>query len=122
MEHWGENMWIFTTSGFVSAVRHRDKPEYLMVRARDSHSLEVLGALVGVNIEHTPEADYPYRLIVNQENFSGWIQQETALIDYDNFKSAVAIERGHDFTDVLLKVWSVMHAVEDEKARAGTSL
>ena len=32
-------MWIFTETGFVSAVQHRENPDYLMVRARDRQSL-----------------------------------------------------------------------------------
>ena len=44
-------MWIFTQTGFVSAVRHRSEPDTLMVRARDRESLVALAELVDAPIE-----------------------------------------------------------------------
>jgi hypothetical protein len=38
-------------------------------------------------------------------------------IDYKNFKSEVADTLGYAFAKPLNQVWSVMHEVEDEKAR-----
>jgi hypothetical protein len=38
-------------------------------------------------------------------------------VDYKNFKSEVADSRGYGFAKPLNQVWSVMHDVEDEKAR-----
>ena len=38
-------MWVFTETGFVSAVAHRDNPEILIVRSRDRHSIEPLALL-----------------------------------------------------------------------------
>jgi hypothetical protein len=39
-------------------------------------------------------------------------------ISYKNFKSEVAATRGYDFAHPLMKVWSAMHEVEDQSARA----
>ena len=33
-------MWIFTSTGFVSAVVHRDDADLIVVRARDRESLQ----------------------------------------------------------------------------------
>ena len=35
-------MWVFTETGFVSAVRKPEEPKYITVRAREKQSLEVL--------------------------------------------------------------------------------
>jgi hypothetical protein len=39
-------------------------------------------------------------------------------ITYKNPKSEVAATRGYDFAHPLIKVWSAMHAVEDEGVRS----
>jgi hypothetical protein len=65
----------------------------------------------------TPLADYPYRISVTNEQFAAWVNQQALSIDYKNFKSEVADTRGYGFAKPLNQVWSVMHDVEDEKAR-----
>ena len=44
------HMWLFTETGFVSAVRHREDPDLLVVRARDRQSLEPIEAACNVEI------------------------------------------------------------------------
>ena len=56
-------MWVFTETGFVSAVARRDDPDHLVVRARDRISLEPLAALDADEIVLGAGSDYPYRLI-----------------------------------------------------------
>ncbi len=86
-------MWLFTNTGFVSAVSTGAE---LMVRSRDRESLEPLAEAAKSEIISTPSNDYPYK----------------------NFKSEVAATRGYDFAHPLMKVWSAMHEVEDQSARA----
>lgn len=107
-------MWVFTTSGFVSAVY---KDGAIQVRARDRKSLEPLVKQVGTAITATPLADYPYRIAITNEQFSNWLSQQALAIDYKNFKSEIADTRGYGFAKPLNQVWSVMHEVEDAKAR-----
>ena len=109
-------MWIFTTSGFVSAVSNPDGT--IKVRARDKASLEPLSKKYELEIAHTPIADYPYRLEISAENFADWVAGQAKNIDYPNFKSAVAIHKNRLFAKVLGEVWSVMHGVEDKSARS----
>jgi hypothetical protein len=99
-------MWIFTTSGFVSAVRSQSD-RTIIVRSRDRASLTPISKKYQADIKQTPVADYPSRL-------------EISNIDYPNFKSAVAIHRNRLFAKVLGEVWSVMHGVEDGNARKAT--
>jgi hypothetical protein len=54
-------MWVFTTSGFVSAVY---KDDAMQIRARDRKSLEGLSKQTGASITSTPLADYPYRIAI----------------------------------------------------------
>ena len=107
-------MWVFTSSGFVSAVY---KDGALQVRARDRKSLAGLAKETGTEIIATPLADYPYRISITNEQFSTWLSQQALAIDYKNFKSEIADTRGYGFAKPLNEVWSVMHEVEDSKAR-----
>lgn len=109
-------MWIFTTSGFVSAVRNNDD-RTIIVRSRDRESLIPISKQYQTEIKPTPLADYPYRLQLSSENFVDWVSDQARSIDYPNFKSAVAIYRNRLFTKALSQVWSVMHEVEDELSR-----
>jgi len=110
-------MWIFTTCGFVSAVQDWNDTGCLLVRARDRASLESLATATKTSVEHSPDADYPYRLQVSKDAFATWIAQQGTAIDYPNFKSEVAASRGAKFAGVLGKVWSILHEVEDPSAR-----
>jgi hypothetical protein len=107
-------MWLFTNTGFVSAVSNGQD---LMVRSRDRESLEPLAESAQTEILSTPKNDYPYRVIVTHEIFSKWAAHMASGINYKNFKSEVAATRGYDFAHPLMKVWSAMHEVEDVGAR-----
>jgi hypothetical protein len=107
-------MWVFTSSGFVSAVY---KDGALQVRARDRKSLAGLAKETGTEIIATPLADYPYRIAITTEQFAQWAERQAKSVDYKNFKSEVADTRGYGFAKALNQVWSAMHDVEDEKAR-----
>ena len=94
-------MWLFTNTGFVSAVSNGKD---LMVSAK-------------TEILTSPQNDYPYRVIVTHEFFARWVSHMATNITYKNFKSEVAATRGYDFAHPLMKVWSAMHEVEDQTAR-----
>lgn len=111
-------MWIFTTSGFVSAVQDRND-RTIIVRSRDRASLEQISTMFQVSINQTPLADYPYRIFLKREEFVTWISTEASAIDYHNFKSEVAAIRGKKFSRTLGDVWSTMLQVEDTTARKG---
>jgi len=110
-------MWIFTETGFVSAVRHFSEKDKLVVRARDKKSLESLANSMGLDIILTPSNDYPYRVFVADSVFATWLSKQTMAVDYTNFKNRVHDTRGHDFADALMSVWSAMHNIEDLEAR-----
>ena len=86
-------MWLATTTGFYSAVRGR-REGTVQVRARSRADLEALRRrLPGVKarIVATPQADYPFRIILHREVWRAlaWRLAIDAE-DYGNFKDAVA--------------------------------
>ena len=111
-------MWIYTSKGFVSAVKNRNE-HGLVVRARDKESLDYLAALAEVQVMKSPKADYPYRVFVDNDTFTKWISSHIEGMDYTNFKSKVARTRGPEYSQALHAVWAVMHDVEDSDARSG---
>lgn len=106
-------MWIFTTSGFLSAVAHRDQPGAVMVRARERSHLATLAAfscLADGAISETPSADYRWRITVTKAVFAEFVKAQAQAVDYDNFKNAChdrqpAARRWHH---CLMDVWSAM--------------
>ena len=106
-------MWVFTETGFVSAVAHRDNPEILIVRSRDRHSIEPLALLGETNIVTGAGTDYPHRISCSRDQFTQWVDQNIVSMSYENFKSRVTQTRGHDFAHALMDVWSAMRKVED---------
>ena len=103
-------MWIFTSEGFVSVVQHSEKPDTLIVRARDEDSLLSLVEATGATLKHTPSNDYPYRIGVLRRAFSSWLADQVSNLDYSNYKAAMGLSRP-DFHSALADVWVAMHQV-----------
>jgi hypothetical protein len=66
-------MWIFTKTGMVSVVQHRDFPDLLVVRARDWKHLNEFVVGRTLDIECTPNADYPWRIVAGRTEFQRWL-------------------------------------------------
>ena len=106
-------MWVFTETGFVSAVVHRDEPDVLIVRSRDRSSLTSLAIIAGTDIISGAGTDYPHRITCTRDQFTRWVTDAIQSMAYGNFKSRVVRTRGHNFADSLMDVWSAMRQVED---------
>lgn len=111
-------MWIFTSTGFVSAVQYKGKTDTLVVRARDRESLESLALEADKDIITAQGTDYFYRVIVSRSVFETWMSNQLQNLDYGNFKDEVYITRGKDFAHALGEVWSVMLQVEDDECKS----
>ena len=109
-------MWVFTETGFVSAVAGEDD-EFLHVRSRDRLSLEPLAAVAGDQIIVGAGTDYPYRLLCDRATFATWLTSQVEQMDYRNFKNRVHDVRGDEFADALMSVWGAMYEVTDEEGR-----
>jgi hypothetical protein len=68
-------------------------------------------------LAQSPDADYPYRVFVEQEAFAQWAFEQAMNVEYNNFKNKVAKSRGYEFASALGNVWVAMLKVEDEQAR-----
>ena len=110
-------MWVFTETGFVSAVRTSPGSDVIRVRSRDSASLQPILELCDVEISRTPHRDYPYRVELSTGDFAKFLTWAVLTMDYTNFKNQVHTTRGYDFAHTLTGVWSIMHEVEDDEAR-----
>lgn len=110
-------MWLFTETGFLSAVQKDPAKPYLSVRARDKKSLSDLSTKYGLEVIETPLADYPYRVEMPKNQFAQWVAEEIEHIGYSNFKNQVSLVRDSKFAKLLGSVWSIMLGAEDKEAR-----
>ncbi len=107
-------MWVFSETGFVSAVRKSDRPDVYTARSRDRKSLEALATKAAVETVASPLGDYPYRVFVEPAVFTEWLADQASQIEYSNFKSRVSQTRGLDYTDALHDVWVAMLKATDK--------
>jgi hypothetical protein len=103
-------MWIFTTTGFFSAVLDLtdDTGSTMMVRARwrgDLERLQEFATFDGRGIVETPDADYRFRAFMKTAHWIGALEELGRRIDYGNFKDAVAKTDGPR-ARAYLSVWS----------------
>lgn len=101
-------MWVFTKNGFFSAVAHRDRPGFLLVRARFAGDLERLCKAHDIKpeVRETPDADYRFRMDFDRNTWAWVMEGESECIDYPNFKAAV-----HDGTprdEAYMGCWSAL--------------
>lgn len=104
-------MWLFTETGFVSAVVDLQDKKKMIVRGRDKTSLQPLAKFAGVKVLSTPERDYPFRVFVSKQKFGAWVSEGIASMEYNNYKGRMYSTRPN-FSNALHDVWEVMHAVE----------
>lgn len=111
-------MWLFSETGFVSAVMDEDNPDQIVVRARDKKSLEPLAKFAGVKIVKLERVtDYPHRVFVPRSKYAEWVLELIEKLEYTNYKSRVTETRGHDFADPLHDVWATMLVLERTPVR-----
>lgn len=111
-------MWVFSETGFVSAVVDPKDSNVMVVRSRDKKSLQPLADFAGTEIIELPNRDYEYRVFVERETFSNWVLRSISTMEYGNYKSRMYTTRGDDFTHSLSDVWSVMLNVSDKRKKA----
>ena len=111
-------MWIFTETGFVSAVKKPKDNGLVSLRARNHASLEPIATSYGVTIINTPHGDYPWRTFVTNEQLADWLSKTALELDYSNFKSrAHKTNQSSKFINALHDVWAIMTQTEDSNAR-----
>jgi hypothetical protein len=105
-------MWLYTETGFISAVTHWENPSIVVVRSRDYQSLLPVADFADEVIQQTPNNDYPIRVEVKREVFAEWVAEQVTTMEYTNYKSRMYETRGPKFAHTLGDVWSTMHQIE----------
>ena len=96
-------MWVFTSTGMLSVVAHRESANNLLIRARSP--LHIREMLPYAAIDETQNADYPFRTIISRELFANVIADYSLNISYDNFKSSI---EEYNFHDRCVEIWAIM--------------
>lgn len=111
-------MWLFTKIGFFSVVRHRDRPDQVLVRARFRDDIERLLKYMdaeGMSVDDHSGRDYAYRVVIPQVLWADTARRLAEDIDYPNFKNAAHTgHRGRD--NALFDVWDVMRMAQESAA------
>ena len=112
-------MWLFTRQGFFSAV-HDDycNNGELMIRARIMEDLERLLDKLGIDADILiiRNADYRYRVKLTQEQWTNYVAEEAASIDYANFKNAIITEDEHGRSSAYMRCWEAMYKFQEANA------
>lgn len=97
-------MWLALSNGWLSIVAHRDKPEHVLVRARNQNHIE--SYFPDADIYTDADADYPYRADIHRDVVADVMTEYVYDIQYDNYKNSVNEEELHD---ALIGVWQTMY-------------
>ena len=96
-------MWIGHNKGWLSIVEHGDKPQPLLVRAREQGAILTLWP--ESDLYEDMNADYPFRADILREEVADGLCNVTLNIDYDNFKGSVVDRKlGYAYD----RVWNIM--------------
>lgn len=109
-------MWIYTPTGFISAVAKRKNPTELTVRARDRQSLSGLVELTGNPATIGEGTDYPYRVVVSRDVLKQWLAAQVDSLDYGNFKDEASRVGGYEYASVLGRIWHDSLSLEDQES------
>lgn len=97
-------MWVFMIDAMLSIVRHRDLPQFMMVRARLRGDIERV--FPNATVVETPVADYRFRATIPAREVAMALAESAMNIHYENFKASVKDPHRHD---AYMGVWSVMY-------------
>lgn len=119
-------MWIASLYGFFSIVRKPeiDKAHPYQIRARDPLDLTELvkhcPVLHDRPIIHTPDADYPARICVDQPQLDAVFSALQASLGYENFKGAIArTPSQQDKGEAYHDIWAIMARFQHSKVGHG---
>lgn len=100
-------MWFFTTQGFISAVRHPQYHDSLLVRARRPDHIAAL--FPDVTIEQEANTDYKYSATIRKLDALPVFSSLILDIDYRSLREEI---QDHHYYDACSRVWGVMHSIQ----------
>jgi len=103
-------MWIFTSHGMLSIVAHRDRPDYLLVRAREPGVIEAI--FPDAKVKRTPNADYRYRAAIPRGHVAVVFGNKLFKLDYTNFKASIPASK-QAYHDACMDVWTRMTELQN---------
>lgn len=114
-------MWLCTQSGFFSIVAHRDKKNRFLLRARFEDDLKNLvftcSSLSPLNIEHTPNADYAFRIEITRAQLIDIMLKLATGITYPNFKGMIAKRPGQaEKLPAYEELWFLLRRMQEGEA------
>lgn len=83
-------MWLFTNRGFLSIVRHSDKPGVLVVRSRFPGHIQ--SVFPKAHVTENPSGDYRFRSEIPAKQVADRLAAEILSINYENFKDSVGTQ------------------------------
>jgi hypothetical protein len=116
-------MWSFFEDGtfFSTVVVLHDETKRL-IRTRDYRSMRVFKDYFGGDIPQparTPERDYMFRVIVDADQWSRYLEVQAMTMQATNFKSEVAanLSHSHPMMHSLHRIWGVMFEYQERQDR-----
>ena len=109
-------MWLFTKSGFVSIVQHRDAADMMIVRARFRGDAARFARMKVADEKITPMADYRYRVIIGRARLAELLALEVDRLDYPNFKDSLAVQWRKN---IAMAVWRVLERAQQLRVGMG---
>lgn len=110
-------MWVFTKDGFLSAVQHDDDRSRMRIRARKREHLD--NAFPDYEIldmrEDDDQHDYRWHLDIARGEWVDYLMDAAMDIDYTSHVKEAIAKNDQEFYRVLLRVWSVMHELQEGK-------
>ena len=109
-------MWLATQHGFYSIVQK--SPGEYHVRGRVQNDLENLLRLVGTahQIQTWEGADYRYRIIVGERDFTAIMAALALDLDYPNFKNQIAsLPDQQEKLDSFHHIWGIIAQLQKEQ-------
>ena len=104
-------MWILMNDAMLSIVRHKDRTDDLLVRARIAGDIERV--FPDAQVVEGAGTDYRFRAAVPRSTVAEAVSRRLLDIDYGNFKNSVREPERHD---AYFDVWHAMYGMQ-EKAR-----
>ena len=101
-------MWILMNDAMLSIVRHRTRPDDLLVRARLAGDIERV--FPQAEVMEGAGSDYRFRAVVPRPQVAEAVSRRLLDVDYGNFKNSVREAKRHD---AYFDVWHVMHDLQE---------
>jgi hypothetical protein len=107
-------MWIYTKTGFISVVQHRDKPGQMLVRARNPAHLRAGFPSRADEVFEDDKADYRWRLEVSRNELASMLMDAVDEIDYSSHvKEVVSGDDGHLYR-AMMRTWQAMSDYQED--------